>query len=216
VSLSTVSLVTVGLSSDVDDVTRESARQAAERELIKPEYHHVKPLMMRFLEWVVDRLSDLLRHATAATPGGALGLVGLLLLLVLLGVLVRYRVGRLAATARRHGVFDAMREQSAAEHRAAAERAAAAGDWATAVRERFRAVVRTLEERTVLEPRLGRTADEAAAEAAPTLPEAADALRSAARRFDDVVYGGRAATDEAYLVVAAADEAVTASRPVFA
>ena len=58
----------------------------------------------------------------------------------------------------------------------------------------MRAIVRSLEERALLDPRPGRTADEAAAEAGRALPAHADRLRAAARDFDDVTYGGRTAT----------------------
>ncbi|KOV36917.1 hypothetical protein ADK97_11850, partial [Streptomyces sp. H021] len=54
--------------------------------------------------------------------------------------------------------------RSAADHRTAAASHAASGPWTEAVHERMRAVVRSLEERTLLDPRPGRTANEAAAE----------------------------------------------------
>jgi len=55
--------------------------------------------------------------------------------------------------------------------------------------DRFRAVVRSLEERVVLDVRPGRTADEAAAVAGVRFPAEAEALRRGARLFDDVCYG---------------------------
>ncbi|NEA03407.1 DUF4129 domain-containing protein, partial [Streptomyces sp. SID10116] len=72
---------------------------------------------------------------------------------------------------------------------AASEAHAARAHWSQAVQERMRAVVRALEERALLDPRPGRTADEAAAEAGRTLPSHTDRLRAAARAFDDVTYG---------------------------
>ncbi|MDX6275402.1 MAG: hypothetical protein QOJ92_2612 [Frankiales bacterium] len=202
------------LVTDVDDVTRESARRAAEHELLRPEYHHVKPLIVRLLDYVGGKIGDLLDAAASAAPGGAFGLVGIVLLLALTATLIRYRVGRLAATAKRRSVFETHRALTAAEHRSAAEAAAMAGDWTAAVRERFRALVRSLEERTLLEPRVGRTADEAVAEAALALPSAAHVMRSAADRFDEVVYGGRQATAESYQAVVAADDAAMRTQPV--
>ena len=65
--------------------------------------------------------------------------------------------------------------------RAAADAAAAAGDWALAVLERFRAIVRGLEERTVLDERAARTAHEAALAAAARLPALAAELVAAGR-----------------------------------
>lgn len=206
----------IALPLDVDDVTRDGARQAAERELIKPEYHHVKPLFLRLVEWIWSHLNQLFGAAAAATPGGGFGLIGIFALLVGAGLLLYFRVGRVSGSARRgEAVFDGSRLRTAAEHRAAAVAAAEQGEWDVAVRERFRALVRALEERSLLEPRVGRTADEAAAEAAVALPSAADLLAAAAGQFDEIVYGGRAASEPAYRLVADADDTVRDAKPVF-
>ena len=108
------------------------------------------------------------------------------------------------------------RPRSAADHRATAEAHAAQGHWTQALQERVRAVVRSLEERALLDVRPGRTAVEAAAEAGRALPGHTDALRAAAREFDDVTYGGRSATEESYRRVAALDRDLEGSRPRFA
>src|SRR5690606_11394003 len=133
--------------------------------------------------------AELFDAASTAAPGGTLGLVVIVAaVLAVLGALW-WRLG----TPRRHptpapALFDD-RPRSAAEHRAAAEAHAAQGHWNQAVQERMRAIVRALEERALLDSRPGRTADEAAAEAGRALPAHADALRTAARTFDDVTYG---------------------------
>ncbi|MBO7941425.1 DUF4129 domain-containing protein, partial [Streptomyces sp. S9] len=98
-------------------------------------------------------------------------------------------------------------------HRAAAEAHAAQGHWNQAVQERMRAIVRALEERALLDVRPGRTADEAAAEAGRALPAHTDRLRGAARDFDDVTYGGRTATEEAYHRIAALDHDLDLTKP---
>ncbi|PWS41256.1 hypothetical protein DKT74_28560, partial [Streptomyces sp. ZEA17I] len=99
-------------------------------------------------------------------------------------------------------------------HRAAAEAHAAALRWTEAVQERMRAIVRSLEERALLDPRPGRTADEAAAEAGRVLPDHATRLRSAAREFDDVTYGGRAAGQPAYLALRTLDTELDEAKPL--
>ncbi|KOU29627.1 hypothetical protein ADK52_05665, partial [Streptomyces sp. WM6372] len=174
---------------------RDPAREAAERELSKPLYHQDDPGLLqraldRFWEWV----GNLFDHASGATPGGTLGLVAIAALVILGIAALWWRLGSPRRTATgTTGVFDdALR--SAADHRTAADAHATAGRWTEAVQERMRAVVRSLEERTLLDPRPGRTADEAAAEAAAALPDHAEALRTAARTFDDVPYGARPAT----------------------
>ena len=125
---------------------------------------------------------------------------------------LRLKVGPLGRREAREQALFSGRARTAAEHRAAADAHAAAGEWADAVRERLRAVVRSLEERAVLDQRPGRTADEAAAEAGAALPAVAAELRRAARLFDDVWYGGRAAGPESDAALRAVDEQVRAAR----
>jgi Domain of unknown function (DUF4129) len=103
---------------------------------------------------------------------------------------------------------------SAADFRARAERAAAEHRFSQAVLDRFRAIVRSLEERAVLETRPDRTADEAAREAAALLPDRGAELASAALMFDDVCYGGRAGTPAGYEALTGIDTRVTAARPL--
>jgi hypothetical protein len=128
---------------------------------------------------------------------------------LVVAVVRRVRPGARAGTR----TLFAGRVRSAAEHRAAADAAAAQGDWAEAVRERLRAVVRDLEERGLLDVRPGRTADEAAVLGGQVLPDVAADLRTAARVFDDVWYGGRTATADSDAQLRAVDDAVRAARP---
>ncbi|MFB7877165.1 DUF4129 domain-containing protein [Nocardia sp. NPDC056064] len=88
---------------------------------------------------------------------------------------------------------------SAADHRAAAELAASRRDYDNALRERFRAVLRALEQAGTLPVRRSRTAQETADDATTVLPlEQSTELHPAARSFDEVVYGGRTATEDEY------------------
>ncbi|MFF3321961.1 DUF4129 domain-containing protein [Streptomyces sp. NPDC002889] len=187
-------------SDDVPvDTPRLPAREAAERELSKPMYHENDPNLLerglnRFWDWV----GGIFDTASGIAPGGVLGLIVILLVVVGLGAALWWRLG---TPQRTPGSSDSLfddRPRSAAEHRTGAEAHAAAGRWNQAVQERMRALVRSLEERTILDPRPGRTADEAAAEAGHALPDQAGALRAAAREFDDVTYGGRTAGRPAY------------------
>ncbi|MEV0551593.1 DUF4129 domain-containing protein [Nocardia salmonicida] len=97
------------------------------------------------------------------------------------------------------GVPPRPRLGAAAEHRAAAENAAGRRDYDRALRERFRAVLRGLEQDGSLPVRRSRTAQETADDATTALPlEQSTELHPAARSFDEVVYGGRAATEDEY------------------
>jgi hypothetical protein len=104
--------------------------------------------------------------------------------------------------------------RSAAEHRRAAEQLAAAGDYTGAIIECLRAVAVGLEERNVLPPRAGRTADEFAAEAAAVLPAQASELATAASLFDDVRYGGRDGTLAGYQRLRELDATIAAARVI--
>jgi hypothetical protein len=197
------------------DLGRDAAQQAAREELAKQVYREAGPgLTERFLRWLVDTATDLLDGAAGVSPGGKVGALVVLLLLVAAAIAVRRRLGPVRRAAGGDQPLFAGAERSAAEHRRAADAHAAAGEWAEAVRERLRAVVRDLEERGVLDPRPGRTADEAATEAGAVLPACAGPLRAGARIFDDVWYGGRPGTPNADDELRALDQAVRSSRAV--
>ncbi|MFD1659392.1 DUF4129 domain-containing protein [Streptomyces caeni] len=195
-------------------VSRDPAREAARRELSKQMYHENDPSpLQRALNAFWNWVDGLFGAASGAMPGGWVGLLVIVLVVLALVGALWWRLGtphRMATSSA--ALFDD-RPRSAAEHRAAAEAHAAQGHWNQAVQERMRAVVRSLEERALLDVRPGRTADEAASEAGRTLPGHADRLRSAARDFDDVTYGGRAAGEGTYRRLAALDDDLERARP---
>ena len=102
---------------------------------------------------------------------------------------------------------------TAQDYRERAERAADRGDLTDAARERFRAVIKAMEERQVLHERPGRTADEAAAELASIFPESSHGLTRAAGLFDDVRYGDRAADSGQYRFLVELDQTLTRTQP---
>ncbi|WP_280468609.1 DUF4129 domain-containing protein [Nocardia cyriacigeorgica] len=104
---------------------------------------------------------------------------------------------------------------SAADHRAAAESALQRRDYDLALRERFRATLRGLEQRGMLEIRRSRTAAETADDVSTaTVPVAhADEFRPAAHSFDEVVYGGRRATEDEYRRLDFVDQYSAAAPP---
>lgn len=175
------------------DLGRDEARELARRELAKPAYDRDRPFLERAIDWIVEQLDRLLSSA-AGTISSGYGAAILVALVVAVVVVVIVRTGPLSrrAKGRRQTVFPDAR-RTAAEYRAAADRAARDHDWATAVVERFRAIVARLEEDGVLEPRTALTADEAAREAGASFPAQAGDLDRAAAVFDAVLYGEHAA-----------------------
>ncbi len=190
-----------------DPVTRDGAAAAARRELARREYHQDDPSVLeRAFTWVIDRLGNALARTTAVAPGGGVGLVVLAVLVIVAVVLVRLRLGALPVRDLLRDRSGTIRGMTAADYRADAERLAGQGDWAEALRARTRAVVRELEARGVIEPRPGRTAAGVAREAASTAPASAVDVTLVARLFDEVWYGGRAATENDVGQARAADE----------
>ncbi|QFZ76001.1 DUF4129 domain-containing protein [Streptomyces fagopyri] len=196
-------------------IPRDPAREAARRELSKRMYHENEPsLVQRALNAFWHWVDKLFGAASSATPGGTLGLLVIVLAVLAVVAALWWRLGTPHRTPTSAAALFDDRPRSAAEHRAAAEAHAAQGHWNQAVQERMRAVVRSLEERALLDPRPGRTADEAAAEAGRTLPGHTDRLRAAARDFDDVTYGGRPADAGTYGRLTGLDRDLERSRPV--
>ncbi|CAL9479365.1 hypothetical protein SUDANB140_03013 [Streptomyces sp. enrichment culture] len=203
-------------SGDEPPVTipRDPAREAARRELSKRMYHENEPSwFQKALETFWDWIDELFSRASTAAPGGTLGLVVIILAVVAVLAALWWRLGTPhRAPASVPALFDE-RPRSAAEHRAAAQAHAAQSHWNQAVQERMRAVVRALEERALLDVRPGRTADEAATEAGRALPAHLGRLRTAARDFDDVTYGGRPGTEQSYQSLTELDHDLERSKP---
>ncbi|WP_235929578.1 DUF4129 domain-containing protein [Cellulomonas citrea] len=197
------------------DPDASTARLWAQRELADPIYHQGPSLLTRFLRWVGEQL-DALSRVSISSHAGLLAIIAVLVALVVVVLVVSgpVRRRRREAAAVAQGVL--VDDTRTAEQLRADARAAAAHEvWEVAVADWFRAVVRGLEERTVLDERPGRTADEAARSAAHRLPDLAAALDEGARLFDDVVYGHRRADRADEAAMRALDAAVQAAHPVW-
>jgi hypothetical protein len=198
---------------DPGDVTRDGAREEARRELRKAIYHAGEDSpITKAIKWVFGKVGEALQRVVSIAPGGLPSLVVVVVLIVGLVVAIRLGLGptglRDALTDRRRGPV----QRSAAEYRAEAESLAARGEYKEAVRARFRAVIRELEERGVLDPRPGRTAGEIAREGSAAVPGIGADLRAAAGTFDAAWYGTHAATAADYARLRDADERIRAAR----
>ncbi len=192
------------------DLTRAQAQRLAELELSDPAYRTGQPgLIERAIRWLVEWVQEFAQQAGDAAPGGWLGILGLAILIVVAVLFVRWRIGPVNRAASM--TFQVDPGTSAAQYRARAEQLGAAGRWDEAISERMRALVRVSQERGLIDTHPGWTADEVAASVGGRVPGARTALERAARTFDDVRYGGRPGTLEAYLHVAGADDQVRAA-----
>lgn len=159
-------------------------------ELAKAIYHERPSLLERLLGWLYEQLQRFLSAAGGLDGRPALLLIGsVIAVVVLISLLVAGPVQRSRSARRGSAEVFGDDSRSTAELLASAERHATAGRWSQAVLDRFRALLRALEDRAVLDPRPGRTADEGAREAGARLPACAVELVAAARLFDDVCYG---------------------------
>jgi len=205
------------------------AQQMAQRELAKPQYHlhqnTSQPFQLPSPSAGVSSPAPQPQpqHSSSAGHAGMIVLVILaaVLLVVVVVLLLRW-LGRprtektVKEKAERQKTGTGAAEEvlfGAARHRRNAQVAADSGDWAEAIRERFRAVIATLDERGLLPERPERTADEAARDAGALLPAHAGVLNAAARAFDDVEYGEYVGTAEGYRLISEVDDVVGDAQP---
>jgi hypothetical protein len=187
------------------DIDRDSAHEAAQRELDKPIYPKAS-VSQRINEWIHELLYRIIEKGSSV-PGGWLTITVLIALLVA-AVVVAVHIARRTIRTRGGGdyqLFD-VGQLTAAQHRAIAERFAAEANWTAAIRHRLRAVARSLEENGTLDPAPGRTASELAADAAGRLPALAAELSRSATAFNDVTYGERPGTQAAYQIIVDLDD----------
>jgi hypothetical protein len=184
------------------EIGRRAGRRLARRELAQVGF------LQRVLNWL-----NRPRGAGNVIPHGWFGLIALILLVLVVVAVVVFLV-RPGAVRRAAGqsVLGGQ-NRTAEDYRRAAELAAAAGDHNAAIVDGVRAIAAELDERQLLPPRPGRTADELAFEAGRELPGLAADLRAVTALFDDVLYGGREGNRAGYELVSRVDEQVRAAKP---
>ena len=191
----------------------DTARDWLRAELADPAYHQAPSLLQRILAWLLEQLDNVQRTVSAINPWQAAAVV--VAIAAVVGVVAFLVAGPVARGRRARRSTDVFGDdaRTAAELSAAADAHAAAGRFDEAVLDMFRAVLRSLEERAVIDARPGSTAHEAAEAAGVALPNRLVELRAAGSLFDEVCYGDRHAgrQDDAWLREVAS--AVAAARP---
>ena len=190
------------------DPSGSEARSKLRRELLRPEYHE-QNLLPRFIEWLSRQVDSGIDQASQAPP-----LSTFMAMVVFVGLALA--LGWLASRARRtardreHKTAVLTDEViSAAELRARAEAALAAGRFEEAVVDGFRALALRQVERGRLADTPGATAHEVAESLAQEYAASAGPVRASARLFEAVLYGHRRATrDQAVSVLAVDDDLV--------
>jgi hypothetical protein len=184
--------------------------------LAKREYRDAAPswlgtLWRNFLDWLQSLDGSQGDAAPVPSPVIALVIAAIIAAAV---ILARPRLHARSRQAR--DVFEREPTLGATDYRARAEAAAAAGKWGDAVVDRFRAVVRSAEDRAILDPQPGRTADEAARALSVPFNSQSGRLARAAATFDGVRYGNRAADSGDYRQMVELDTALDAMKPATA
>jgi hypothetical protein len=196
------------------DPDAPDARRWLQDELSNPRYRAGEPNAFdRAMQAVRDWFLGLLDGA-GAVSGEAIAILVVVgvVVLVVVGLLV-FGIPRLRR--RRRAELASFEDDSrdAATIRRSAEAAARSADWATAIEERFRALVRDLVVRELLQVHPGSTARALADAAARPFPAFAPRLAHAAADFDGVRYLGRPGDADAYAGVAALDDELRDARP---
>ncbi|MGO1192770.1 MAG: DUF4129 domain-containing protein [Nesterenkonia sp.] len=192
---------------------RDEARRLLEEELSGTEYQRqfsgpVREAIDRFLQWLQEGALNLGVVDIPAGPLVVLFLLAAAITVVLL--VVRPRLQRSAAADR--GV-DIERGITAAELRARADRSAEAGNYDDAARDRFRALVRAAEERSLLRSSTGRTATEITEQLAIRFGEHGERLRAAADLFNLSRYGRQRLSVQQYEQLRALDATLREADP---
>lgn len=183
----------IGVPRDVPvDPDGDQARGWLLDELTKAPYQAAKPT------WFDERIKEFTDWLQSLTipegdGGGGAPLLTLILVVLVVAILgIAFIVFGLPRLNRRSQVTGALfgddDARDSAAMRRAAERAAAAGDYTTAIAELFRALARGLAERTLVDTFPGTTAHDFARRAGTVFPDAASALARSAGAFDAVRY----------------------------
>ncbi|MFC7618913.1 DUF4129 domain-containing protein [Microlunatus sp. GCM10028923] len=201
------------------ELSREEARRRVLAELEKSRYAEAPQWLLDLLRWLSELMEKIIAFVSGVSSGpaasGGSGInVGFVVILVLIAAgiaLLVWKVGlpRWQTRRRRDAEVDLSEALEPDDYRSAAQRYAEAGDWRSAVRDRFRAVVKELEIATILDPRPARTAFEASALAGRALPEQAAELDAGAGTFSEVMYGDRVADAAAYQRMTELDDRIS-------
>ncbi|MFY9931115.1 MAG: DUF4129 domain-containing protein [Streptosporangiaceae bacterium] len=195
-------------------IGRQAAQRLARHELARAIYHPHQSFWAWLLSSIGRLLTWLFTAGNGLVPGGWWALVALAALAVVVVVVTLARIGPVRRSRRRRaGPLSVDSPLSAQERRERAAGYAAAGNFKPAMIESLRAIASELEERGLLVPEPGLTANELAARAGQLIPAHAAALAAAARSFDDVCYGGQPGSRAGYEHLRDLDSALRAAAP---
>lgn len=189
------------------DPSGDEARRLVRRELADPKYYDAN-LLQRLTDWLERLVDDTINGVSASGPLSTLLAVIVTLALVAAITLIVSRARRTAQAERRPAAALTDEVITAAELRARAEAALAAGDASAALVDAFRAMAVRQVERQRIDDVPQATAHELARALAVEFPAHAGAVHHGADLFDQTLYGDRRATREQALELLALDDAL--------
>lgn len=191
-----------------------TGQQWLRHELAKPEYQAAKPTWFdRLAQQIADWFHSLGSNVSG-NAGWILAGIGIAVIAaILIGAFVIFGLPRLRRRPAASVVFDEDDGRSIADLRRDAAGAADGGRYEEAVRDLFRALARSLGERTIVLLLPGTTAQELAIDASRALPSFAERLHRAAVLFDGVRYLDRAASADDYRTLVALDHDLGRAAP---
>ncbi len=198
------------------DPSGPDAQELLLDELADPAYAAAQPTWFDLLSQAVFEWFQNLQFSPGEGPPVlALVIGGALVALAVLVAILVYGLPRRRARSRAAGeLFGESDRRSVKELRRASAAAAARGDFALAIAERFRALARALDERTLLAVMPGTTAHEAARQAARAFPAEREALEAGASAFDGVRYQGGEGDQAGYDALRMLDERLQQTSPI--
>ncbi|KQV24454.1 DUF4129 domain-containing protein [Yonghaparkia sp. Root332] len=207
----TAAVLAAPLEPDADE-----ARELLLDELAKLEYAQAQPTWFDLLtQSIVEWFAGLRFGGTGGLPIGVLIVGAVLIALAVIAALLIYGLPRWrrrsTVLADLFGESDA---RTARELRRDAAAAAARDDWRTAIADRYRAIARSLDERTLVALLPGTTAHAVARQAAREFPDAAAELEAAADLFDGVRYLDHEGDRAGYERVRVLDDRLVRSSPL--
>jgi hypothetical protein len=197
------------------DLDPDQARETADEILLRPEFRAEEPsLLDRAIDWVLERLGDVL---TTILPGGGGTVIGWLVLMVALA-LIAYLVWRFAPhrlsrlrQARLEPDHELIEGRTRDQWLAEAEAAERDGDWARGVQARWHALVAGLADRSQLADDPAATSGEhrrSFATGTAADPGRVDRFGGATELYEDIWFGGRPAGPDDRDALARDDQAL--------
>ncbi|PVE18592.1 DUF4129 domain-containing protein [Arthrobacter sp. Bz4] len=193
----------------------EEARGWLEDELAQGRYQEAEPNFLEriattILEWLGSIFADL--RPLEAGPGTLLLALGAAVVIAAAVWLVKPRLNARNKRART-GVFSGDTVRTAQEHRGLAAAAAGSREWDIALTERLRAVIRSAEERGIIDRQPGRTAGETGVQLRAAFGAIGADTLWLADRFNEVHYGNLPAHESDYQRATAVDVLLATARP---